>query len=128
VTYIVIGDETHKTNTDEEVAEARKALADAGLEKADEFAGEPDGLGDSYRNGNIVWAAKLKSEPEYYIGHSVEKWLRLLAQNEEERAAVARLANFHGTAKDLETAAGMFRRANDEESARALLAQLDPLK
>jgi hypothetical protein len=56
-TYIVIGDDTLETNTDEQIAEARKALAAAGLQYADEFAGLPDGLGDSYRNGNKLFAA-----------------------------------------------------------------------
>lgn len=57
-TYIVIGEETYETNTDEEIAAARKALADAGLESAPEYAGVPDGQGDNYKNGNVLRAAE----------------------------------------------------------------------
>ena len=57
-TYIVIGDDALETNTDEQIAEARKALAAAGLQSADEFVGVPDGTGDSYRNGAKLFAAE----------------------------------------------------------------------
>jgi hypothetical protein len=55
-TYIVISEETYLTDTDEEIAAARQALRDAGLAEAEVFAGEPDGSGDSYRNGAKLFA------------------------------------------------------------------------
>lgn len=60
-TYIAIrrdgGDcDTYLTDTDEQIAEAREALIDAGLDSAPIYVGEPDGLGDSYRNGQVLHA------------------------------------------------------------------------
>lgn len=60
-TYIVIDEQTFKTNTEEEIAVARAALRDAELDSADEFVGEPDGLGDSYKNGNKLFAKQSES-------------------------------------------------------------------
>lgn len=57
-TFIMIGDEAFETNTDEQVAAAREALREAGLTEAPEFAGEPDGAGDSHKNGNKLFAAQ----------------------------------------------------------------------
>lgn len=57
-TYIMIGDAAYETNTDEQVALAREALQEAGLAEAAEYAGAPDGAGDSYLNGNKLFAAK----------------------------------------------------------------------
>jgi hypothetical protein len=48
--------EVYETNTDEEIAAARAALREAGLEYAEEYAGVPDGLGDAYANGNKLFA------------------------------------------------------------------------
>lgn len=47
------------TDTDEEIAAARLALRDAGLDEAPIYAGEPDGLGDSYATGSKLAAAPL---------------------------------------------------------------------
>jgi hypothetical protein len=58
MTYITIGDEAYPTNTSDEIAAAQSALAAAGLESAPVYAGEPDGLGDSYSSGQILWAAE----------------------------------------------------------------------
>lgn len=55
-TYIVIDEQAYETNTDEEITEAREALREAGLEVAVEYCGLPDGLGDSYANGNKLFA------------------------------------------------------------------------
>lgn len=55
-TYIVIEDNTYPTNTLEEIEEAQAALREAGLAEAPVYAGEPDGLGDSYRNGQVLTA------------------------------------------------------------------------
>ncbi len=57
MSYIMINDEAFTLNTDKEIAEARQALADAGLEDTAIWAGEPDGLGDSYATGNRLRAA-----------------------------------------------------------------------
>ena len=55
-TYITIDGETFPTNTTEEIAEASRALFAAGLATAPVYAGEPDGEGDSHRNGQTVYA------------------------------------------------------------------------
>lgn len=55
-TYIVINDQAYETNTDEQVTVAREALRESGLEVAVEYSGLPDGLGDSYANGNRLFA------------------------------------------------------------------------
>lgn len=56
-TYIMIEDKPYQTNTDEQVFAARAALRQAGIECTDEYAGLPDGQGDSYPNGNKLFAA-----------------------------------------------------------------------
>lgn len=62
MTYICIardgsGDvDTYPTNTAEEIAVAEEALRAAGLESAPVYAGEPDGEGDSYKNGDVLFA------------------------------------------------------------------------
>lgn len=48
---------TYLTDTDEEIAVARRALRDAGLAYEDIYVGDPDGEGDSHRNGNVLFAA-----------------------------------------------------------------------
>lgn len=53
---------TYRTDTDQERERARQALRDAGLQEADIYVGEPDGLGDSYRSG-----AKLFSEVSNWV-------------------------------------------------------------
>jgi hypothetical protein len=55
-TYIMIEDRSYQTNTDEQVLIARSALRQAAIEYTDEYAGLPDGQGDSYPNGNKVFA------------------------------------------------------------------------
>lgn len=55
-TYISIGEATYPTDTDEQIAEAKEALREAGLTEAPVYAGEPDGLGDSYANGQVLFA------------------------------------------------------------------------
>jgi hypothetical protein len=57
-TYITIDDHAYPTNTDEQVAAAREALREAGLESAKVYAGEPDGMGESYANGALLFAAE----------------------------------------------------------------------
>jgi hypothetical protein len=57
-TYIVIEENVYLTNTAEEIAEAQAALRDAGLASAPVYVGEPDGLGESYRNGQVLWAGQ----------------------------------------------------------------------
>lgn len=59
-TYICVDEETYYTNTSEEIAAAMRALRDAGIAEAPVFAGEPDGLGDSYRNGSTLSATACK--------------------------------------------------------------------
>jgi hypothetical protein len=54
--YIMIHDQAFHVDTDEQVEEARAALCDACEEEAGIFEGEPDGLGDSYRNGRKLFA------------------------------------------------------------------------
>ena len=54
-TFICINDETYLTDTDKQIAAARKALMVAGLESAPVWAGHPD-CPDSYRNGDVLWA------------------------------------------------------------------------
>lgn len=55
--YVVIEDEAHPIDTAEQEASARAELAARGIESADVYAGEPDGLGDSYRTGSKLFAA-----------------------------------------------------------------------
>ena len=55
-TYIMVDGEAYETNTDAQVQAARAALAEAGLVWAHEYAGVPDGQGDSYQNGNMLFA------------------------------------------------------------------------
>lgn len=57
MSYIMIGDEAFATDTDEQISAARVALRAAGLEKADDWAGVPDGAGDNYRTGHVLYAA-----------------------------------------------------------------------
>jgi hypothetical protein len=46
----------YEIETAEGYAAARRALAEAGIAQADVYVGEPDGLGDSYKNGAVVFA------------------------------------------------------------------------
>lgn len=48
--------EVYHLDTAEEIAEAQQALADAGIESAPVFVGEP-GDPESYRNGQVLFAA-----------------------------------------------------------------------
>ena len=52
----VVGCNTYAVDTVEEVAEAQAAMREAGLASAPVYVGEPDGLGDSYPNGQVVFA------------------------------------------------------------------------
>jgi hypothetical protein len=61
--YIIVGDNyplndgtIYKVTTAEEIAIAQAALLEVGEPWACVWAGEPDGLGDSYRNGQILFA------------------------------------------------------------------------
>jgi hypothetical protein len=68
-THIVIARDEHDNDaytldTDAEVLAARIALRAAGLESAPIYAGEPDGEGDSYLNGNTLFAATVASVAE----------------------------------------------------------------
>lgn len=61
-TYVTIEQDgtdpaVYTLSTPEEIESARVALRDAGVESAVIYAGEPDGLGDSYRNGQTLFAA-----------------------------------------------------------------------
>lgn len=62
-TYIVIEDQAYETNTDDQVLAAREALREAGLEVAVEYCGLPDGLGDSYANGNKLFVFSGDDSP-----------------------------------------------------------------
>lgn len=55
-TYIVIDEDIYTTNTADEIEEAKAALREAGAERAVVFAGEPDGAGDAYPNGQVLFA------------------------------------------------------------------------
>ena len=55
-TYIMIGDDAYVTDTDEQIEEARAAMRDAGLDSVAVYAGDPDGLDDSYKNGCVLFA------------------------------------------------------------------------
>lgn len=55
--YIMINDEVFVVDTDEQVEEAKLVLLSEGIDSADVHVGEPDGLGDSYKNGSKVFAA-----------------------------------------------------------------------
>jgi hypothetical protein len=48
--------ETYSVDTDGQVKEAQQALRDHGLDSAPVFVGEPDGSGDSYPDGNVLFA------------------------------------------------------------------------
>jgi hypothetical protein len=56
VAYVVVGGLDYAVDTAEEIAVAKAALREVGIESAPVFVGEPDGLGDSYRNGQVLWA------------------------------------------------------------------------
>lgn len=56
MTFIIIDEQVFATDTTEEIAEAKAALRDAGLTSAPVYVGEADGLGDSYRNGQVLFA------------------------------------------------------------------------
>ena len=63
MTYITIpqdgaDDAIYPVDTDEQVAAARAALREAGLGRAKVYVGEPDGLGDSYHNGSLLFASE----------------------------------------------------------------------
>ena len=45
-------------DTASEIADAEIALRDAGLKQADVYVGDPDGSGDSHKNGQLVFAAR----------------------------------------------------------------------
>lgn len=49
--YIMVGEAAYEIDTRNGRNEAQDALAHAGLTEADVWVGEPDGAGDSYRNG-----------------------------------------------------------------------------
>lgn len=55
------------------------------------------------------------------IGIEAAKQLRLLAECEQEHAAITRLVEHRGTHADLILAASMFERVGEGENARALL-------
>lgn len=55
-TYIMIGEEVFVTDSDEQIEAARAALREAGEDSAEVYAGEPDGTGDSYKNGCVLFA------------------------------------------------------------------------
>lgn len=55
-TYITINGTAYPTDTTEEIAEAKQALRDAELDSAPVYVGEPDGEGDSYKNGQVLYA------------------------------------------------------------------------
>jgi len=61
-TYITIGETTYCLTSDSARAEARAALRDAGIESAPVYVGEPDGSGDSYKNGEILFAANESAQ------------------------------------------------------------------
>ena len=48
--------DTYPTDTGAEIEAACAALRDAGLASAPVYAGDPDGAGDAYKNGNVLFA------------------------------------------------------------------------
>lgn len=57
------GNETYSVDTEAEIAEAQAALASAGIASADVWAGDPDGVGDSYKSGRVLHARPTKKVP-----------------------------------------------------------------
>lgn len=55
--YIIIADTIYPLDTDADVDDAKAALRASGLDSAEVFVGDPDGVeGDSYPNGQVLWA------------------------------------------------------------------------
>ena len=56
MSYVIINDTEYTIDTAEQIEVAQAALREAGQPEADVYAGEPDGLGDSYANGQKLFA------------------------------------------------------------------------
>jgi hypothetical protein len=54
--YVVIGEDSYRIDTEAQVEEALAAMHAAEIESLPVYAGEPDGLGESYRNGRVLLA------------------------------------------------------------------------
>ena len=54
--FVVIENEIFAIDTDEDIEAAQEALRDSELTETDVFSGEPDGLGDSYRTDQKLFA------------------------------------------------------------------------
>jgi len=67
MTFIIIDEQVFATDTAEEIAAAKAALRDAGLASAPVYVGEPDGLGDSHKNGQILTQEPVTFSMQHYI-------------------------------------------------------------
>lgn len=75
----------YSVDTDEEILEARKALREHGIEKSDIWVGSPDGLGDSYRNGHVLFAGEADgSYGEFRAYDTVTEWQGVHRHREDE--------------------------------------------
>ncbi len=84
--YIMIGDDAHVIDTETKLVAAQLALAESGIESAPVYVGEPDGLGDSHANGQVLHAAATPSPTlrNYQTGDVIRP-----ATAEERAASIA---------------------------------------
>lgn len=59
MSYIMVGNDAYSIDTPSELAEAKDAMRNAGMRQADVWAGEPDGMGDSYRTSQKVFLSLM---------------------------------------------------------------------
>jgi hypothetical protein len=59
-TYVLINDIGYRTDTEAEIATVKRALREEGVPSAKVFAGADDGSGDSYENGQILFAEEVR--------------------------------------------------------------------
>lgn len=55
--YVMINDEAYEIDMPESEAQARKALSEADISHAEIWAGVPDGEGDNYLTGSVLFAS-----------------------------------------------------------------------
>lgn len=60
--YVVVGGETYPVDSEEQIEAAKAALYEVGEESANVYVGQG---ADSYRNGQVLWAAAGDAE-DYY--------------------------------------------------------------